>query len=269
METDKIKGRKKAFLYIVFLYAIIMVLPFFLFEVNSEWYILLEQPLVIFIPTVVISFYYAKKEGVSIKEFFPIKKFSLSTFLWLTVIVFCLPAVVELACWVSYLISPPQEVASDFISPELTMSAFEKIETLIYNLLLLSIFPAICEETLFRGAIWGFSKKLQIKTIFMILMSSLLFGVFHMNFDQLFYTFVLGCILAYVVNITGTLLATMYIHALYNFNTNWGDYFTLPEGISYFSPLSFLSQSIIGIIASILVLCIALRKLKKTYFQKF
>ena len=48
-------------------------------------------------------------------------------------------------------------------------------------------------------------------------MSGLLFAVFHMNLDQLFYTFAIGIVLAAVVLVTNSLISGIYVHIVYNF----------------------------------------------------
>lgn len=50
-----------------------------------------------------------------------------------------------------------------------------------------------------------------------IVVSGLLFGLYHGNFSQMLYTFTLGAVLAYVYLRTGNILHTILLHASFNF----------------------------------------------------
>lgn len=50
-----------------------------------------------------------------------------------------------------------------------------------------------------------------------IVLSGLLFGLFHMNFNQFFYAFFLGCFFAFIYVKTGNLKYTIILHMTINF----------------------------------------------------
>ncbi len=82
------------------------------------------------------------------------------------------------------------------------------------NILFIALIPAVCEEYLFRGLLFhGYKKRNPLKAV---LMSSLLFGLIHMNVNQFVYAFVMGCILCMLVYITGTVLSSMIAHFIFN-----------------------------------------------------
>lgn len=82
------------------------------------------------------------------------------------------------------------------------------------NILFIALIPAICEEYLFRGLLFhGYKRRNPLKAI---LMSSLLFGLIHMNVNQFIYAFVMGCILCMLVYATGTVLSSMIAHFIFN-----------------------------------------------------
>ena len=79
----------------------------------------------------------------------------------------------------------------------------------------LALVPAICEEFLFRGFILGrFLETGQPGQSLM--MTSLLFGLFHRNLSALLPTTLAGVMLAFIVWRTGSLYYAFVIHALVN-----------------------------------------------------
>lgn len=83
---------------------------------------------------------------------------------------------------------------------ESSAEALQGLETLGDNLLMsflfLGIFTPICEEAVFRGCIGNGFKKHGIR--FAMIMSSLLFAMYHCNLFQLISTFLPGIVLFYV-----------------------------------------------------------------------
>lgn len=81
---------------------------------------------------------------------------------------------------------------------------------LFVALLVIGVSPAICEETLFRGIMQkGFKRIGNTKAI---LFSALLFGLFHLDFQKLLGTFLLGALIGYIVHRTGSLYGGMIAH---------------------------------------------------------
>lgn len=82
------------------------------------------------------------------------------------------------------------------------------------NVVSIALVPAVCEEYLFRGLLFnGYKKRNPFKAM---LMSSLLFGLIHMNVNQFVYAFIMGCILCMLVYATGTVFASMLAHFVFN-----------------------------------------------------
>ncbi len=85
------------------------------------------------------------------------------------------------------------------------------------NILFLAVIPAVSEEFVFRGIFFhgyrnhGFWKA--------ALISGLIFGLMHLNFNQFSYGFALGVIFAAVVEASGSIYASMVIHFLINFQS--------------------------------------------------
>ena len=75
--------------------------------------------------------------------------------------------------------------------------------------------PAICEEMLFRGFVFsGFKNSYKKWTA--IIISAIIFGVFHTSLIRLIPTAILGGVFAYLVYSTGSLFSSMICHCLNN-----------------------------------------------------
>ncbi|MCR4650498.1 MAG: ABC transporter permease [Lachnospiraceae bacterium] len=84
-------------------------------------------------------------------------------------------------------------------------------QSFLVCLLVIAVSPAIGEELLFRGYLLG-SLKNKIKPVWVILITAVIFGAYHMNIVQGIYAFVLGCILGIVIYLTGSIFCTMLMH---------------------------------------------------------
>lgn len=82
------------------------------------------------------------------------------------------------------------------------------------SIFIIAIIPAITEELTIRGIILsGYKNKTSICGI---LVSALYFGLMHLTFTQLLYTFVAGIIFAYVVKVTNSIYSSMIMHFILN-----------------------------------------------------
>lgn len=93
--------------------------------------------------------------------------------------------------------------------------------------LLMGVYGPFCEEFVFRGVLYGGYKK-SGSLIGAILLSSLAFGLMHMNFNQAIYAFAIGILLSMLVEATGSLWASTFCHMIFNsfqvclmFLSNW------------------------------------------------
>lgn len=76
------------------------------------------------------------------------------------------------------------------------------------------VFTPIAEELLFRKVL--LERLLPYGKLIAIKFSSLLFGLYHYNIEQLFYTMFLGIICANIVLKTGKVRNSIFIHMLFN-----------------------------------------------------
>lgn len=106
---------------------------------------------------------------------------------------------------------------SGAIQTEIVNPVHELISTadLWVNLLIISIFAPICEEILFRKFLIDRTIKYGAKVS--IILSAVMFGLFHGNLNQFFYTFLMGGFFAYVYIRTGKITYPIILHAIVNF----------------------------------------------------
>lgn len=85
---------------------------------------------------------------------------------------------------------------------------------LFVNLLCTAVLPAICEETAHRGLLLKGLGPLGRKRA--IIISSMLFGLAHMNIQQFFYATLIGFLLGYLASVCDSIYPAMIIHFMNN-----------------------------------------------------
>ena len=94
---------------------------------------------------------------------------------------------------------------------------------IVLNVILIAGTPAICEELLFRGFIFSSLKNIKTNNedskkpiVFAILVSSLMFGIMHMNFIRIIPTTILGMVFAYSMYKSKSIFVPMLLHFINN-----------------------------------------------------
>lgn len=180
-------------------------------NLESTWVVYISSVLTesIFLLSPVI---YSKVNGINFKKATKVEfKFNWKVFLLVIlialVIFFCSinsTKVIELS--LSKLSIPPPNI-------NLVIDTFW--EFLLY-VLVLTLIPAICEEFLFRGAIYtSLSQKFGEKAG--ILLSAVLFTLIHFSIFQTAHQFVMGIMLGLLVYFTGTIFYGIIFHFINNF----------------------------------------------------
>lgn len=83
------------------------------------------------------------------------------------------------------------------------------------TLFMVSIFGPFSEEFVFRGVVYNGYKN-SSSVFWSVILSALLFGLMHMNFNQAAYAIALGIMFALLVEATGSIWSSMIAHMLFN-----------------------------------------------------
>lgn len=86
----------------------------------------------------------------------------------------------------------------------------------IWSLLSISIIGPIVEEILFRLLIFNSLEKINKNPWFAIIVSGVLFGIWHMIFVQSIYTAIMGCLMGLIYYKTRNIFITIFIHMFNN-----------------------------------------------------
>ena len=140
---------------------------------------------------------------------------------------------------------------ADAFAAIITLFGYETLPTtsttnltygLLFKELILScVLPGICEEVLHRGILLHANRK-QTNTKFCLIISSILFGLTHLNIRQFFYASILGFLIGYVTLVANSIIPGMIIHFMNNFLSNYFYY-----GVKLNWPLANLINSITSV----------------------
>ncbi len=140
-----------------------------------------------------------------------------------------------------------------------TTSVTFSYELLFREFLLSCVLPGICEEFLHRGIMLNASKKCG-NTRYVLITSSILFGLMHLNINQFFYAAILGFLMGYVSIVSDSIYPSMIIHFMNNFlNTYFyfGYYLNWPFA-TFINDLQALIMSniFVFIIVNTIIVCL-------------
>ena len=109
------------------------------------------------------------------------------------------------------------EILGNLIQSEIANPIVETIDSssIYSNLLLMVIMAPIFEEIIFRKLL--IDRTIKYGKGVSILLSALIFGLFHGNLNQFFYAFLIGGFFAYVYIKTGKIIYTILLHLTVNF----------------------------------------------------
>lgn len=129
--------------------------------------------------------------------------------------------------------------------------------SLVLNLIFTALLPGICEEIAHRGMLLrSFSPLGPWKAI---LLSSLLFGLLHLNIEQFFYATIIGIFLGVLTMMSNSIVPAMIVHFMNNALSTYMLFSRvncLPLGKMVMWIDTVISSNIfVGIILSILLIC--------------
>ncbi len=143
------------------------------------------------------------------------KGFHLGSFFLVLLLTICIMPIVSLINAISMMFV--QNAVADTLT-DITSGG------LLPALLLMAVLPAFVEECTFRGVMMG-SYSTGGRPVKAIVVSAIVFGLMHMNFNQMCYAIFMGLVFGAVVEATGSIFASMTMHFCINgFSTvvTWG-----------------------------------------------
>ena len=165
-----------------------------------------------FLLVALVPIAFAHLSNLDRRPTFSLRRVTASNLLWCFLLAFSVLFLLdEIAVWQERLTGVRAS-----LSPEIQelLRANSRLH-LVWIFFALALTPAICEELLFRGFILGrFLETGQPGQSLM--MSSLLFGIFHRNLSTLLPTTLAGIMLAFAVWRTGSLYYSIVMHAVIN-----------------------------------------------------
>ncbi len=131
-----------------------------------------------------------------------------------------IPFTSAILCVVIAMCSYPVVMCLNLLSMLFVENAMANVMTdilskgLIFSILFMAVLPAIMEETIFRGMVYNtYSKRRPLLGVFL---SAFLFGLMHMNFNQMPYAFFLGIVMALLMEACDSVVAPMIFHFTLN-----------------------------------------------------
>lgn len=149
---------------------------------------------------------FALLSGNKMSDLFPLKKVKVSTYGYTALYtILLLPLIITInSISMLFVDNAVAGVSDQLLSMPMAVT-----------ILLVGVMGPFCEECIFRGFFLQ-SYKTSGRILFSMILSSVLFGFIHMNFNQASYTIVIGFMLAMLVEATGSLWPAILCHALFN-----------------------------------------------------
>lgn len=183
------------------------------------------------------------------REWLPLHKIKLSTILLLVVFSYLIMPIAILANAVSMLFVENEVVTA--------MSVMADIPSVLL-VAVVGIYGPICEEVAFRGVIFGRYRRTG-RVLASAILSAVLFGLMHLNGNQLGYTILLGFAFAMLIEATGSIWAPLIVHMVVNTHNTLmllmsGDFLELTGSTEALSALSYTRAELSLTIAFLLPL---------------
>jgi len=227
-ETDENASKKKNLGFFDLIFIVGIVLVYMLYGRNYTSKIFTSNPILINqLVLYILPFLYALIRKARIKELYSIKCPNIVDILAgfsIIIGVMCLDSCLQ------YLLSRYFKIVSN-TSTGVENTGLE----FSMAILTLAIFPAICEEFFYRGYVYGILKN-KTKSLMAMIVSALIFGLFHMNLAQGISAFFVGLFLAYVIGSSKSILVVVFMHFINNLVYLWMVYY--PKQFSYVPLLS-------------------------------
>lgn len=177
-------------------------------KVDFRWSVLIIQYGIILLPILIVM----KMKGVHVSDQFKFKSISFKTgFKVVLITLFALPIAYTLNLLVNYIL-----IKLDLFQLQVMdfgdTSGPLNIGIIVF---LVAVSPGICEEFFFRGMMWSTYEK-KMPPFKAMVLTGIMFGLFHFNLQNLMLPTFLGVIFAWFVYTTDSIYSSMIAHGLFN-----------------------------------------------------
>ncbi|BCN29650.1 CPBP family intramembrane glutamic endopeptidase [Anaeromicropila herbilytica] len=172
-------------------------------HIGENYFInLLVSQFILIIPTLIYIIYYR----IDIREAIRFRKIKMSNIFYLIIFAYLITPLMSLLSAISMLFS------TNFITGEI--GNIVNNSPLILSVFLVAFIPCVLEESVYRGIFYNEYRKINTRKA--IVLSGLLFGLLHMNFNQFIYAFAMGMIFALLIEATDSIISSMIVHFVIN-----------------------------------------------------
>lgn len=183
---------------------IVLLLSYYftlMFATMNKYILLSVMPITILLVVTIASILVR----LDIKESFKLNKFSIKKFFILLLFF------IGMRILSTYIVDLVSRLFPNIIEQYSMLNEFLSFDNIVLAILVIALLPAICEELLFRGVIYNsFNKRYGV--VVAIIISSLLFGIFHMNWIQGINAFILGIALSYAYYKSNSIFVPIIFH---------------------------------------------------------
>lgn len=179
------------------------------FKVNFRLSIIIIQYVIIFLPILIVM----KVKGVDIKKQFKFNSISIVTAFKVALITL---AAIPIAYTLNFLMNYILIKMDLFQVQSMDFGDTSGPVNFIVISFLIALTPGFCEEFFFRGMMFS-SYEQKMSPLKSMVITGLLFGLFHFNLQNLMLPAFLGIILAWLVYITNSIYSSILAHSLFNF----------------------------------------------------
>ncbi len=172
--------------------------------------------------------------GVDIKETFRIRPIRLKTVVFSFLVILCSYPIVALLNLISmfFVENAVAETAAGLYDHGFAAS-----------MLVMAVCPAIGEEFLMRGVVYRSYKKKS--PVLALVLSAVIFGLLHMNFNQMPYAIYLGLIMVLMMEASDSIITPMLMHFFMNGISTLSGFFS-EEAIEDMSGTAYNVESVLG-----------------------
>lgn len=175
-------------------------------SLNLFFGILVTEILIIAIP----SIYFVRRSGLSLKKSFRLNKLGFKNIVLIFLItVLTYPIAVFFQGIFVTILDSIVTLKPNTLPEELSKVPF------LWSVFFVAIVPGVCEEIMFRGTMLRAYEKIGIKKA--ILISGVLFGMFHFALINFVGPIILGIVFGIMVYKTNSIYSSMIAHSLNNF----------------------------------------------------